>query len=115
MLPILKYGLARLVLFVVSVTVLGLVGFHREVALLGGLLISVLLSYVLLRRWRDPATAAVAERMERRRHHRATRTEEDALIEDQQVEESLAHRPADASGSEPDGSPVAARHPAPDN
>jgi hypothetical protein len=110
-LPILKYGLARLVVFVVSVTVLGLVGFHREVALLGGLLISALLSYVLLRRWRDPATAAVADRIERRQHHRATRAEEDALIEDQQVEESLAHQPADASETEQDGSAVAARQP----
>jgi Protein of unknown function (DUF4229) len=105
-LPVLKYGVARLVLFVVCVIVLGLLGAGRVVALFGGLLISVLLSYVLLRRLRDPATAVVAARVEARsRRRRATRAEEDALIEDQQVEEILsAHPPADAPDS-PVGEP----------
>lgn len=82
---VIKYTLARLVLFVLAVTVLGLLGFTREVALLGGLLISVLLSYLLLRRLREPATAAIAQWVEpRRARRRASRIDEDALVEDAQ-------------------------------
>ena len=89
MLPVLKYLVARLVLFVVAVTVLGLLGARRELALFGGLLVSVLLSYLLLRRLRDPATAAIVERVQGRTERRAARADEDALVEDAQVDDDM--------------------------
>lgn len=88
MLPVLKYLVARLALFVVAVTVLGLLGARRELALFGGLLVSVLLSYLLLRRLRDPATAAVVERVEGRTRRRASRADEDALVEDERLDDA---------------------------
>ena len=89
MLALGTYFLARLVLFVVVAAVLSLLGAGPVVALVGGLLISVLLSYVLLRRLRDPATAALAQRMQARSERRAPHPDEDALIEDAQVDEAL--------------------------
>ncbi len=89
MLPVVKYLLARLVLFVLAVTVLGVVGFRAEVALIGGLLVSALLAYVLLPRLRDASTAAIVERMQARRARRSARLDEDALVEDTQVGETL--------------------------
>jgi hypothetical protein len=88
-LPVVKYFLARLVLFVLAVVVLGLLGAGRVLALFGGLVISVMLSYVLLRRLRDPATAAVAERVQARQERRAAHPDEDELFEDAQVDAGL--------------------------
>jgi hypothetical protein len=88
-LPVVRYFLARLVLFVLAVVVLGLLGAGRVVALFGGLVISVLLSYVLLRRLRDPANAAIAERLQARHERRAAQPDEDELIEDGQVDDAL--------------------------
>ena len=79
-----RYMLARLVLFVLAVTVLGVAGFRAEVALIGGLLISALLSYVLLRRLRDASTAAIVERVQARQARRSVRLDEDTLVEDTQ-------------------------------
>ena len=89
MLLVVRYFLARLVLFVLAVVVLGLLGAGRVVALFGGLVISVLLSYVLLRRLRDPANAAIAERLQARQERRAAQPDEDELIEDGQVDDAL--------------------------
>ena len=84
-----KYMLVRLVLFVAAVTLLGVLGAGRELALVGGLLISALLSYVLMRRLRDAATIAIVDRVQARtERRRAARVDEDALIEDAQVEEA---------------------------
>jgi hypothetical protein len=88
-LPVVKYFLARLVLFVLAVVVLGLLGAGRVLALFGGLAISVMLSYVLLRRLRDPATAAIAERVQARQERRAAHPDEDELFEDAQVDAGL--------------------------
>ncbi|HVN12589.1 MAG TPA: DUF4229 domain-containing protein [Kineosporiaceae bacterium] len=92
MLPVATYFLARLVLFAGCAVVLRLLGAGPFLALVGGLLTSLLLSYVLLRRLREPATAAVAERMQARTARRATQVDEDALIEDAQVDEVLRER-----------------------
>ncbi len=82
-----KYVLARFVLFLLSVTVLGVLGARFELALLGGLLVSLLLSYVLLRPWRDAATVAIVDRVQARtERRRAALADEDALVEDAQVE-----------------------------
>jgi hypothetical protein len=86
---VVTYFLARLALFVLAVVVLGLLGAGPVVALFGGLLISVLLSYLLLRRLREPATVAVAERLQARQERRAARPDEDELIEDAQVDAEL--------------------------
>ncbi len=82
MLPVVKYLLARLVLFVLAVTLLGVVGFSAEVALIGGLLISALMAYVLLPRLRDASTAAIVARVQARRERREARRDDDALVED---------------------------------
>ena len=89
-----KYMLARLVLFVLAVTLLGVLGAGRELALVGGLLISALLAYVLLGRLRDASTAVIVERVRTRTaRRRAARADEDALYEDAlvdaQAEESV--------------------------
>ena len=84
-----KYFLARLVLFLACAAVLALLGAGGLVALVGGLFVSLLLSYVLLRRLRDAATIAIAERVQSRTERRAASADEDALIEDAQVDEAL--------------------------
>ena len=93
-----RYTLARLVLFVLAVTVLGVLGAGREIALLAGLVVSVLLSYVLLRPWRDAATVAIVDRARARsERRRAALADEDALVEDAQVDAlDRARRDADA-------------------
>jgi Protein of unknown function (DUF4229) len=88
-LAVVRYFLARLALFVLAVAVLGLLGAGPVVALFGGLLMSVLLSYLLLGRLRDPANAAVAERLRSRQERRAAQVDEDELIEDAQVDRAL--------------------------
>jgi hypothetical protein len=89
-LPVVKYMLVRLVLFVASVTLLGVLGAGRELALVAGLLISALLSYVLARPLRDAATIAIVDRVQARtERRRAARVDEDALIEDAQVDEAV--------------------------
>ena len=124
MLPVIKYMLARLVLFVLVVTLLGVLGAGRELALVGGLLISALLAYVLLGRLRNASTVAIVDRVQTRTaRRRAARADEDALYEDAlvdaQVQEVQAHeaqsenaqshreRRQDADAEEP------ARRPAP--
>lgn len=92
MLPVVTYFLARLVLFVVSAGALRLLGAGPFLALVGGLVVSMLLSYVLLRRLREPATAAVVERAQARSRRRAARPDEDALVEDAQVDDALRGR-----------------------
>jgi hypothetical protein len=86
---VVKYMLVRLVLFVAAVTLLGVLGAGREIALVGGVLISALLSYVLMRQMRDAATIAIVDRVQaRRERRREARVDEDTLIEDAQVDEA---------------------------
>ncbi len=95
--------LARLVLFVLAVTVLGVLGASRELALIGGLLVSVLLSYVLLRRLRDAATIALVDRVQARtERRRAARGDEDALIEDAQVDAQADDKADDQADDQAD-------------
>jgi hypothetical protein len=87
---VVKYMLVRIVLFVAAVTLLGVLGAGRELALVGGLLISALLSYVLMRRLRDDATVAIVDRVQARKdRRRAARVDEDTLVEDGQVDGAL--------------------------
>jgi membrane protein implicated in regulation of membrane protease activity len=95
-LAVVKYFLARLVLFAAVVAVLALLGAGRLLALVGGVLISALLSYLLLRRLRDASTIAIVDGVQGRMQRRAARGDEDALVEDEQVERAL--RDADSAG-----------------
>ena len=88
-LPVVTYFLARLVLFALAAVALGLLGAGPLVAVVGGLLISVMLSYLLLGRLRGPATAAVAARMEARQQRRAAHPDEDEIFEDAVVDDAL--------------------------
>ena len=86
-LPVVKYMLVRLVLFVAAVTLLGVLGAGRELALVGGLLISALLAYVLLGRLRDASTVAIVDRVQARAaRRRAARADEDTMYEDTLVD-----------------------------
>ncbi len=97
-----KYMLARLVLFVLAVTLLGVLGASRELALIGGLLISALLAYVLLGRLRDASTVVIVDRIRTRSaRRRAARVDEDALYEDAAVEADADHESVQAAPEEP--------------
>jgi hypothetical protein len=88
-LPVIKYMLARLVLFVLAVTLLGVLGAGRELALVGGLIVSALLAYVLLGGLRDASTVAIVDRVRTRASRRRdARVDEDALYEDEAVDAS---------------------------
>ena len=91
--------LARFVLFVLAVTLLGVLGFSREIALIGGLLVSALLAYVLLGRLRDASSAVIVQRVQARaERRRAARGDEDALYEDALVDT----QPGDVQTQEPE-------------
>jgi hypothetical protein len=115
-LPVIKYMLARLVLFVLAVTVLGLLGAGREIALIGGLLISALLAYVLLGRLRDASTVVIVDRLQARSARRhAARVEEDETYEDALVDAPADHEPDDETddASERAAREESARRPGP--
>jgi hypothetical protein len=96
---VVKYMLARLVLFVLAVTLLGVLGFSREIALIGGLLVSALLAYVLLGRLRDASSAVIVQRVQARaERRRAARVDEDAIYEDALVDT----QPGDVQTQEPE-------------
>jgi uncharacterized membrane protein YraQ (UPF0718 family) len=63
-LPLVRYTVLRLVLFVASLALLWLVGVRRSVLLLVlAALVSMALSYLLLRRQRDEVARALADRV----------------------------------------------------
>ncbi len=112
-LPVIKYMLARLVLFVLAVTLLGVLGAGRELALVGGLLISALLAYVLLGRLRDASTLAIVDRVQTRHaRRRAARADEDALYEDALVDTQTGDAQTNPQ-PEQDAEERPARRPAP--
>lgn len=94
-LPLLKYSVMRLALFVAAMGLLYVIGVK---ALLPNLLtagvISLLLSYVLLRRPREELSQQIAGRVEARLKdpERRSRVAEDAEIEDAAVDEITADR-----------------------
>jgi Protein of unknown function (DUF4229) len=61
--PFVVYTSARLVLFIVTATILALFGMHGIGLLMLALVVSGLLSYVLLTRLRDAVSEAVSERV----------------------------------------------------
>lgn len=78
--PVAKYTLARLALFVGALALLSLAGAGRLTAVAGAALVSMLLSYLLLRGLRDQVAERVAEGVQRRLDDKARRrlAEQDA-------------------------------------
>ena len=64
--PLLRYTVLRLALFVASLGVFGLLGVRGVALLLLSALVSLGLSYVLLRRQRDAVATVLAERSRNR-------------------------------------------------
>jgi hypothetical protein len=81
-LPLLKFTVMRLALFVAALGLLILLGASQLGALLGAAVISFLLSYVLLRRPRQQLAEQIAARVDRTHPGPATPAEEDAALED---------------------------------
>ena len=78
-----KYSVVRLALFVAAMGVLALLGAGLELALLGGVVISALLSYVLMKRMRDAATIAIVDRVQARtERRRAARVDEESILDE---------------------------------
>jgi hypothetical protein len=86
-LPLLKYTVFRLTLFVAALVALSLAGAGRLTALIGAGVISFLLSYLLLRGPRTQVAEQIAERVERR-HLRHSPADDDAAVEDAVIEDA---------------------------
>ena len=71
--PVAKYTLARLTLFVAVLALLSLAGAGRVTAVIGAAVISMLLSYLVLRGLRDQVAERVAGRVQRRLDRAAER------------------------------------------
>jgi hypothetical protein len=72
---VLRYTLLRLALFVAVLAVLSLAGASELTAVIGAAVVSVLLSYVLLRGPRETAARAIAERTQARLEARSAARE----------------------------------------
>ena len=91
MVPLLKYTVLRLALFVGALFLLTLLGAGQLGALIGAAVISFLLSYILLRGPREQLAVQIAERVDRR--HGPTDAEADAALEDAADEARRATAP----------------------
>jgi Protein of unknown function (DUF4229) len=97
-LPLLKYSVMRLALFVAAMSLLYVIGIQTLLPnLLAAGVISLLLSYVLLRRPREELSQQIAGRVEARLKdpERKSRIAEDAEIEDAAADELRAERTTD--------------------
>lgn len=92
MLPVLKYTVMRLVLFVVALALLSLAGAGRLTAVVLAALVSALVSYLLLRGPRDAVAQVIAERVESRLDHPGRFGQ--GVREDEQVEDAAVDRAA---------------------
>ncbi len=84
---VLRYTVLRIALFVAALAVLALLGASELTALVGAAVISLLLSYVLLRGPRDAAALAIAERTRARLDARSG-VAQDAAAEDAAAEDA---------------------------
>jgi hypothetical protein len=92
--PLLKFTVLRLTLFVGPLLLLAALGAHPLVAIGGAAVISILLSYVLLRGPRQALSEEIAARVDRRATmHRPTEADEDAAIEDAADDEARRTAP----------------------
>ncbi len=91
--PLLRYSMARLALFVVSLGLLVWAGAGQLWAIIGAAVISMLVSYVLLRGLRDQVALQVADRVARRTGQRPG-PGVDEQTEDAELDELDARKPA---------------------
>ena len=82
--PVLLYTSSRLVLFIVTATVLALLGMHGIFLLMVALVVSGLMSYVLLSKQRDAMSAAVVGGGSRLRNRLDARTTAEDEADDEQ-------------------------------
>ncbi len=108
----LRYTLLRVLVFFAALAVLWLLGLRSRDDLLllvvGAALLSAVVSFVALRRFREDTSAQIAERLEHRAEARRARAAEvagDEAVEDAEVEQRRAAPPppadAPADGSRP--------------
>jgi hypothetical protein len=84
--PFLKYSVLRLALFVGVLALLVVLRAGPLIAIAGAALVSMMLSYLFLRRPREELTAAIAGRMDRR----ALRRPPSGHTEDERHEDAVA-------------------------
>jgi hypothetical protein len=93
--PVAVYSALRLGLFIAALLVLRLVGVGGLLSLVLALVVSMLLSFVVLRRQRDAVTLALMDRHERRRTRPrrsfSYRIAEDAAAEDAVLDDRSRH------------------------
>jgi Protein of unknown function (DUF4229) len=95
MVPLLKYSVMRLALFVAVLGILAVLGAGPLLAVIGAALVSMLLSYVLLRGTRDELATTIADRVQRRTEDRvAGVVDEDTAIEDAAADAHAAREAA---------------------
>lgn len=82
MLPLLRYTVLRLALFVGTLWLLYFLGASMIVALFGAAVVSFLLSYLMLRGAREQLAEQIADQVERRRTRGAAAIDPDAAAED---------------------------------
>lgn len=87
--PVAKYTLLRLGLFVAALAVLYALGGDGWLVLLLAAVISLGLSYLLLRRQREEMAEQIADRIQERHLRTSGGPKEDAAYEDAVVEEAL--------------------------
>jgi membrane protein implicated in regulation of membrane protease activity len=93
-LPLLKYTVLRLALFIGAIWALTLLGASPLVALIGAAVVSFLLSYLLLRGPREQLAEQIAGRIERRRTRGPSAVDQDAAIEDAVADRAAAEKAA---------------------
>jgi hypothetical protein len=108
---VLRYSLLRLAVFAAVLGVLWVAGARGVLLLALTVVISLALSYLLLRRQRDALAAAIAARVEARPHHRGGVDEAVEDAADEATRTPLdAEQPAEAQQVMPDADPPSARH-----
>jgi hypothetical protein len=92
--PLLKYSVLRLALFVGVLALLAALRAGPLVAIIGAAAASMMLSYIFLRGPRDEVTADLAQRVQRRAAARGpTAAQRDEAHEDAAVEAAAAEEP----------------------
>jgi hypothetical protein len=97
----LRYTVLRLLVFAASLALLWLLGLRGEenvlLLVVGAALLSMVVSFFALRRFREDTSVKIAERLDQRaeaRRHRETPVSADEEAEDAEVEHRAAETPA---------------------
>ncbi len=98
--PLLKFTVLRIALFLAALVVLYLIGARDWLLLILAALVSLALSYVLLRAPREELAASIEQRVsqrlaeggQRRSRRRKSAAERDAALEDAVVDQNVDHQ-----------------------